>query len=378
MENQPEKIILYGINDHSDLMLNLLVEKGVKPTFYCDDFVKTRTYQDYGVIPPEELLNHKDAHVIVASIAFLHSVTRYLKTIGHAKYSYANSFFNDEDLKNKRIVALNERYQSKLKCFEYEFFIENLDVVVTEKCTLRCVGCSNLISHYGNPQNYDFDSITGPVDLLLNHVDFIGEFRLLGGELFINKDTHRVILRYCDSPKIGRILIYTNGTLIPDAQTIETLKSKKVFVRISGYKQLSRNIDKLMQIFKDENIRYDIAYPSEWQDLGELKFRNYTESELEISYKECQCRDIPTLLKNKIYPCPYAAHGVNLGVIPENDFDSIDIVNREFAKFELKRALEKIFFEQKYLTSCGYCSGRNFNVQGIEPAIQKKRAKRDE
>jgi hypothetical protein len=69
---------------------------------------------------------------------------------------------------------------------------------------------------------------------------------------------------------------------------------------------------------------------------------------------------------------------VNLGVIPENDFDSIDIVNRKFKKCELKRALEKIFFEQKYLTSCGYCSGRNFNVQGIEPAIQKKKAKPDE
>lgn len=371
MYNHPDKTIVYGINDHSDLVLKLLIGKGVTPAFYCDGFIKSKSYQGYDVISPAELSGHKNAHVVIASVAFLHSITRDLKRIGHVKYSYVNSFFNAEDLKNQEIATLNERYQSKIKCFNYEMFVENLDVVVTEKCTLRCASCSNLISHYNNPRNYDFGEIAGPVNQLLKRVDYIAEFRLLGGELFLNKDTLRVILTYCDNPKIGRILIYTNGTMIPDAQTIRALKHEKILVRISKYKQLSRHIDELVKLFQDENVACNVAYPSEWQDLGELMFRNYSESELEKVYSECQCKDIPTLLKSKIYPCPYAAHGANLGVIPENKFDSIDMAKCVFDKHELKRALEKLLYEQKYLTACGYCSGRNFNVKGIEPAIQK-------
>jgi molybdenum cofactor biosynthesis enzyme MoaA len=62
-----------------------------------------------------------------------------------------------------------------------------MDVVISERCSLKCVDCSNLMQFYESPQDISFNEILRDFDALLERVNHIYEIRLIGGELFMNK-----------------------------------------------------------------------------------------------------------------------------------------------------------------------------------------------
>jgi hypothetical protein len=48
----------------------------------------------------------------------------------------------------------------------------------------------------------------------MKSIDFVFEFRVLGGEIFMNKSAHRYIQRLQEYPNYGRICVYFNGTIV--------------------------------------------------------------------------------------------------------------------------------------------------------------------
>ena len=55
------------------------------------------------------------------------------------------------DLYVYSVLAQKEKSKTKLN---------SLDLVLTEKCTLKCVDCSNLMQYYAKPIDEDFEILT--------------------------------------------------------------------------------------------------------------------------------------------------------------------------------------------------------------------------
>ncbi len=81
----------------------------------------------------------------------------------------------------------------------------------------------------------------------------------------------------------------------------------------------------------------------------------------------CYCNDLLTMVDGKIYRCPYSANGRVLQAIPPFPEDCVDVYEEECA-FKLR----KLIFDKDYDNACGYCSGRNFHLGTVEPAVQTR------
>ncbi len=207
--------------------------------------------------------------------------------------------------------------------------------MITERCSLRCRDCSNLMQYFKHPQDIDSKQLLADINKLLLQYK-VGEFRVLGGEPFLNKDWEIVIKGLLENPKARRIVILTNGTIIPK---IKYLSSPKILIIITDYGNLSSKLNILTNLFSRNNITYEILLPR-WTDCGKIQKHNYTQRQLKEIYRKCCARN-PTLSNHKLYDCAFSANLARLGI-----YDSE--------------------------ASCDYCNGRPLGAKTIKPAVQKK------
>ena len=78
-------------------------------------------------------------------------------------------------------------------------------MVLTEKCSLKCDGCSNLMQYYAKPIDEDFEQCIKSIDKFLNTVDYVFEIRVLGGEPFMYKRIYEVIEHLYKYDNYGKI-----------------------------------------------------------------------------------------------------------------------------------------------------------------------------
>ena len=82
--------------------------------------------------------------------------------------------------------------------------LKSIDVQITEKCSLRCKDCSNLMQYYERPVNDDLDKMFLALDRFIECIDKIYEFRVLGGDPFMNKELHKIIDKLVSYKKVSR------------------------------------------------------------------------------------------------------------------------------------------------------------------------------
>ena len=64
------------------------------------------------------------------------------------------------------------------------------------------------------------------LDKIMSVIDSIDEFRVLGGDPFMNKEMYKVINKLDAYNSGARIAIYTNGQIIPRGENLECLRKK--------------------------------------------------------------------------------------------------------------------------------------------------------
>ena len=246
--------------------------------------------------------------------------------------------------------------------------LASLDVVVTEKCSLKCEKCSNLMQYYQHPKNLNIEEIKASLDKVLDVVDKIYELRILGGEPFMNPDFYSLIEWYAGHDKITKIAILTNATIFPDEDKLQRLISSKVKIWLSDYGSVSSKLHEWIAWCKNNQVEYYISKLKKWQDLGRLERHNYSPTEIKYVYETCECNDCPVLMKGKLYNCPYSANAVNLGALYSDEAKLDAFVLDD--ETDLKERMKKFLYERDYLMACHYCGGRNTRRASIEPCIQ--------
>jgi len=245
--------------------------------------------------------------------------------------------------------------------------VQSVDLIVTEKCTMKCADCSNLMQYYEAPENADLNETLKMIGDFLALMDEAYEFRVIGGEPFVNKEVHLIVERLTAEEKVKRVSIFTNGTIVPREHQFAALTHEKVRFFITDYDELSRNLTPLLA----ELDRWGIAYVSEkangWTECASLEKHNRTVAENEALWTACCAKNLATLADGRLYRCPFAANAFKLGAVPDytGDYLTVDTASREDVGTFLRG--------KTYIETCDHCNGRSYGDQVITPAVQVKK-----
>lgn len=377
-------IILFGAGKYGKMAYYSLKKLGLEAHYFCDDY-PSPSYLGLPVISINDLKKmDKNFHIFICTSYALKGIVSRLeeikvKNIHNCLNLFQNTDFSEANFENMNFLEIRRRidlYNEEIKSLENinnkELDIKYIDIVITEACSMRCVSCSNLMQYYLKPRNSEKDLLFKSIDKIMSVTKELYEFRILGGEPFVNKEIGQIIKKLLSYPNARNIVIYSNATIIPKGENFECLKNSKILVDISDYGDLSRKHQEYINLFEENNIRYTTNIPI-WTDSGTIKYKERSEENLVDMFKNCCVNDTLTLLNGKLYRCPFSGNAMNLKAVPDVKTDYVDLSDDSKSINDIKVDIYKLYKEKKYLEACKYCNGRDYTTPKIEVAIQTKK-----
>ena len=361
-------IIIFGARGVGQFLLSLFQRNEIDVTAFCEDKANDSIEQSLG-LKCESLdyfcSKYENISFIIGAASGQDLILKKIKSKGDYDCFLPHQFYEPEDIPadldylSKNILK-SAYYFSKWSEDKNMNWLKYLDFVITERCSLKCKECSNLMQYYQHPKDFSFDELKKEIDRLLEVYDNIYELRLIGGEPFVNGILDKVVEYINQQPQILNICIYTNGTILPKDSTMEILKSGgKTWFSISDYGKLSRNKDKLVAKCTEYGIYYLLKPVEYWTRCSTFEKHNRTENDLKLIFQDCCVRNMVTLIKGKIYPCPYIANGLNLHALPDEPDNYVDLM-KDVEISELRREVKKSLFNRESFSLCDYCNGRPY------------------
>ena len=200
-------------------------------------------------------------------------------------------------------------------------------------------------------------------------VSEIMDVRVIGGEPFMVPYLAEAMEHFLEDDRIKNFSIYTNATILPNEQMIKIMKHRKVKCEVSDYGPAAKNFGEFVKILEKEKIRYRIVKMEEWHQLGGLRKREISQENMKKVFQDCYCNNLLTMLKGKVYRCPYSAHGRELDAIPYHEEDVVDLYGTDSY---VRHKLYYLIYRKEFDYACGYCSGRNYHLAAVEPAVQTR------
>ena len=387
IKNSKLPVIIYGAGIVGEVILKACQQTGIRVECFCDNNLN-KTGQDKCRVPvvhtptlPEKF---PDAHILIAA-ADIQDVVRQLNSMGYDKWHDSSLLLRDFDIYQHEYTApmdfVEYAVESGLLChYGYmqpdKLFLRSVDIIITERCSLKCRDCSNLMQYYVGPVDFPPENIIEQLDRFMEIVDEVNEFRVIGGEPFMNKDFDKVIERLNAEPKVKKIVIYTNGTIAPKQEKLECLKNKKVLVLITDYGDLSRNLNNLSELCSQNNIAYYAQKAHGWTNCSKITKHERTNEQQMKLFNDCCAKNTFTISDGKFYRCPFAANADRLRAVPqfeEDNLDFIELLKSGTAVKDIKHSFKKYLFEKEFLETCDFCNGRSFGDTEITPAIQAQK-----
>ena len=407
------EVIIRGAGTLGKLAVNALHKLNIKVDYFWEDDPKKQglKYCDIDVLSTDQVSKiKKNANIFLASNYFavimpqvkkleLNNVFNVYELIKETDYkdiisSTDQEIHNFGEVKrfpfNQRPIEIErvlDTHHTSLQTQNSQAFnddglgklnIKYIDLVITERCSMKCVDCSNLMQYYKNPRNSTFEEVKKSVEVTMSSIDYLSEFRVIGGEPFMNKDIGKIIDLLKTFKNLSRIIIYTNATIVPKNETLKSLIHEKVSLDITRYethKHSINNHEKLMNVLKENKINYITHTADRWTDSGRVKKYERTEGELQSLFHNCCVGDILSILNGKLYRCPFSANAHNINAIPYDEKDIIDLLDENIKADVMREKIKKLYTRKdrkEYLTACKFCKGRDLNTPEIPAGLQTK------
>lgn len=376
--------IIFGAGVIGEALFYACMAAGIKVDGFCDDKIKGQVC-GLDVIHSSALkAQHSDAVFFIASANIKDMVDR-LSDLGYSKWHSCGVLLREFDLSQAPLGPntftpehLEYKVSSCVLCHDNylnpnRLFVQSVDIIITEKCSMKCKDCSNLMQYYEKPINVELNETLETIDAFCRVMDEIYEFRIIGGEPFMNKELHLVVERLIQEPKVKKIAIFTNGTILPRETQIGSLQNNKVALHITDYDELSKKLTPLIELLHTQGIAYFAQKAEGWTDCSSLDKHNRSLERGREVFQECCAKNLATLSEGRLYRCPFHANGARLKAIPDVDGDYIDFLEKPVASMdagEMRKKLREFLVEKTYIEACDYCNGRPYGATRIIPAIQ--------
>lgn len=372
---------VYGCGLAGRWAVDYLMLNGANILGFIDSDSKKADFEYSGikVWSPKILSSNLECDLLVNSIVDIQDNNELLLELFGIKYMPLGHILSSIDISSTELSDSAE--DSSLQYLHYSLdavrschlnfldkstvYMRSIDIVVTERCSLKCKDCSNLMQYYGKPSNFSLEEIIKDIETLLSSVDFIYEFRVIGGEPFVNNKIYEILEYLCSFDKVNRASIFTNATIPLNEEKILSLPVKKLSFSITDYGDHSKQISNYKTILDANSISYRIHPPEYWTDSGTIIKPEHTLEEMKLRFSECCGKNLYTLMGDKIYRCPFAANLERVYPAAINCGNSVVV---ESHKSELNNYLYNVDF----LPACNYCKGRSFSSPQIVPAIQTR------
>lgn len=312
---------------------------------------------------PDELIYNENS-VVVVTCSFYDENRPFIEEKGYTPF--VNLFYY-EDFYIIYGVYQNNYLKSK-----------RVDISLTEKCTLRCEKCNMFMPYFENPKNQLLQDVLSDIDAYFSVVDEVREVNLLGGEPFLYPEVKPVV-DYIEENyinRIGKLVFFTNGMIVPSDEVCESLKKCNAQMRISDYTFVIPYEKKLQEFcrkmdnYEIENfvIKYetwgDFGFPDNCNDLEESKMLDF--------FNNCRA-PFRGLWSKKVYFCHLETSAVRAGIYEDNKNDFFDMSKEQgddrkklFVEFDYG------YHHDGYVSFCKKCRGCDCVNPLIVPAAQQK------
>jgi len=371
--SQYQKVVIYGFG---------LTGRWFSSQVRAHQFVDTdskqwgQSFEGVQVFSPSTLSSLTADDIVVVTVVDIFDVIPILNHF-NVKWVALSSLFDDE-IMAVDLVSSNPTHESTeflqysvdtvLRCQrayldQKSFYLRSVDLVVTEKCTLKCKDCANLMQFFEDPKTYEFEEIIAGMRSLASRCEFIHEVRIIGGEPFVNKDIYRIIEAVAAIGNVNKIVLYTNGMVPPKKERLATLDLRKVVFSVTDYGEIGRNLNKTVQCLTELNLAFRVHPPEHWTDSGRILDTPTSDNFAQTEFSKCCGKNLYSLVKDRLYRCPFAANAEQFRGIPRHFTNSVS-VNDEAA------TIRSFSYNDKAFDACRWCPGRSFDSPTIVPAVQ--------
>lgn len=366
-----DTIVIYGFGSVADRFIDKILRDFTVP--YIIDYKKKGTqYQDIPVVGYEVIqseVKEKRLKIVVMTSQRIYSeIRRVLEADGLVELA---------DFCRIEQFAVEWYYTSRNM-----INIIQVNTAVTTWCTLNCEKCNMFMPHYdnNNRKHYSFSEMKEDIDILLSFVDYIFLYSFLGGEPFLNKELKDIIAYVGDTypERIGKLGLTTNGTIIPDDETLQQLKKYNVTVSISDYTAAVPYQEKMEAFINTLNqwgIYYTKNLMTEWKDFGfpEMPF-HWGKAGVYEHMRNCSPL-FHGINDKKLYYCHvvWSADKAGIYTAPKQDYIDLMELNPQKAEDREKVSLYCTgHCERGFLGFCMVCGGCGEDNKRIIPAgVQK-------
>jgi organic radical activating enzyme len=373
-----EPVLIFGAGNAGHRALNALEKLNVPVAGIIDNH-KTGAVNGIPVRPPEAY--RACQQTVVAAIPDAHAaVLADLKendignSVPYTVFLSAECMADGFELKyylelSMQMERARERFDASLEIRQYG--LGSVDFVITEKCSLRCRDCANLMQYFKAPRSADFHELAKAFEHLVESMGSIGTVHVLGGEPFIEPmfgDWIDYLLKF----RIGSVVVHTNGTVMPDTAILDKLRDDRVRVNVSDYGLPSEKSKALENLLEQNGVRCFYFFCREWQDCAEIKFFGRSSSQLADQMRQCCVKDTFSIKDGKLWRCPFAGNAASAGLLPESEWEYVDLIDDGISKSERKERIAQ-FASLNSMKACNWCRGRpTTGGDRIPAAIQMK------
>lgn len=257
-----------------------------------------------------------------------------------------------------------------------------LAVIVTLKCTLNCKLCCNCVTMYKNPPIIDKKMILQDIKAAFEIYDRIEWLQFVGGELFLHPDIAEILeLSFEYEQQFDKIILMTNGTLIPSKNALSVLEKHKnrIEVQISDYGKLSYRIKEIETLLEGRGIPFvtkkfygDMQHYGGWVDSGSFENRGYSETKVKELFENCWQISMKNLhmYNGQIHNCIRSLFATDLGKLVPPISEYIDVRNSNVTLAEKKEIANN--FNTRPLAACMLCNGFDSQNSTRYPAAEQE------
>ena len=374
-------IIIYGAGTDGNMIASGLIKSGIEDFVFCDSNKKEKELLNKSIYNTSIITEKKDFNIILGSSRYCVEIYKILKDLGVKEdriYTAKKCFFSGiHKFESHALSKVPGHYRYEEGILRLNAYINggwclpHLDITITERCTLKCKACCSLVPLYKTPHNCDYDIVLKSFDKLLSSNCYISTVNLMGGEPLLNQELiQKILLRYKDEQQIGSFQIITNGTILPNEKTLEAMKiNGRVYVIFSNYGQLSKMQEKAVESLERNNIEVVLVEEDDikaenntlWIDYGEVRHYEFSREKHQRMFENCKdAKGCTTLMNGKLFICTRIAHGVNLGLIPEDlPHCYVEMLNydvNETDEEKLRKECIDLLNCSVYPLACEYCN----------------------
>lgn len=322
----------------------------------------------YVIQNPEKLYPDKFSIVIIVPYGQVRmDIEESLLKRGYSKENIFHAF---------EIIPLFFSMKGEIRLPDMAFLMGNI-------CTLKCKDCAHQVPYARKFEYRDIDIFKREVDTFFSKVDYIQLIQIGTGEVFVNPNLYKylsIILKWRE--KFGKVLIVSNGTVMPQGKNLEILKDEKIQICISNYDPLLIDnksiIPKLQQVYAENNIKFNIAKylggtaknTDAWSNIGNpSEKRNRSSEKNKEIYKNCANRLCHVFYKDEIHICSFSAMWDYNGIRDAKPNDSVKMTG------DLSMIKGYLGIVQNgYPEICDWCDGMGDHVNNkvVKAAVQIK------